>query len=187
MSFGYKAKTNDVRVAIRDAASTSGTVVTRISNGRDIEVGTSIIKDSTANTWRKVAYGYKNIGYMMTNFISIKSRTSNKYYMIEALEAFGTKLYVRGDSDLRADSGEIHNIQNALNTLCNNYVSKNPKRPLKRVDSDGIFGGNTQTAVENAQDFMGCDVDGKVGPQTKARLYYLAYGKGGWPLAETAN
>lgn len=113
MSFGYKAKTNDVRVAIRDAASTSGTVVTRISNGSDIEVGTSIIKDSTANTWRKVAYGYKNIGYMMTNFISIKSRTSNKYYMIEALEAWHQVVCPRGQTCVRIPVRFII-IQNAL-------------------------------------------------------------------------
>ena len=187
MAAGYKAKTTAAQVAIRDVASTNGTVLMRVTNGSEIEVGTSTVSDSSGNTWRRTAYGYQKVGYMMNNYISVTDRTSNKYYMIQTLEAFGNDLYVRGNSDLRADSGEIHNIQTALNTLYSKYFSTDSTRPLMKVDVDGIFGSNTETAVKNAQAFMGCDVDGKVGPQTKARLYYCAYGKGGWPLAEVAG
>lgn len=187
MAAGYKAKTTAAQVAIRDAASTNGTVLMRVTNGSEIEVGTSTVSDSSGNTWRRTACGYQKVGYMMTNFISITDRTSNKYYMIQTLETFGNKTYVRGDSDLRADSGDIHNIQKALNTLYEKYFSDDDTRPLKHVDVDGIFGPNTETAVKNAQTFMGCGADGKVGPKTKARLYYCAYGKGGWPLAEVAE
>lgn len=119
---------------------------------------------------------------MMSDFISISDRTSNKYYMIQTLKEFGNDLYVRGNSDLSADYGPIHNIQLALNVL---YRLHFPN--LNEIVSDGIFGPNTETAVKNAQAFMGCTADGKVGPHTKARLYYCAYKKGGWPLAEVAE
>lgn len=94
MAAGYKAKTTAAQVAIRDAASTNGTVLMRVTNGSEIEVGTSTVSDSSGNTWRRTACGYQKVGYMMTNFISITDRTSNKYYMIQTLETFGNKTYV---------------------------------------------------------------------------------------------
>lgn len=162
MAYGYKAKTTDAQVAIRDAASTSGTVLMRVTKGSDIEVGTSTVTDGSGNIWRETAYGYQKVGYMMSNYISITDRTSNKYYMIQTLKDFGNDLYVRGNADLSANSGPIHKIQVALNALYHKYYSQDPS--LKQVDVDGIFGPNTETAVKNAQAFMGCDVDGKVGP-----------------------
>ncbi len=186
MSANYKGRTNDTQVAIRESDSADAKVLMRLANGSEIEVSKTVVSYSDGVAWRQVAYGYQKLGYMMDQFITITDKTA-KYYMIETLENFGNQTYVRGDSDLRADSGDIHNIQTSLNRLASNFFSDIPGRPLMTVDVDGIFGSATETAVKNAQAFMGCDIDGKVGPHTKARLYYCAYGCGGWPLAENAE
>lgn len=186
IDYSYKAKTTAKQVAIRDGTTTSATVLMRVDSGSEIEVRDAN-PGNDGKLWRAVAYGYQKHGYMMNDYISLIDSTSNKYFMIQTLETFGDKLYVRGNSDLHSDYGEIHNIQVTLNALYNKYTSHDPSRPLKKVTVDGIFGSGTEEAVKNAQAFMGCGVDGKVGPQTKARLYYSAYGKGGWPLAENAG
>lgn len=189
MNYGYKAKTNASQVAIRDWYSTDSDVLMRVSNGSAIEVGTDadIEYDSDGRAWRPCAYGFQKLGYMMDEFITITDRTANKYQMIETMKDFGNTIYERGHSDLRADEGDIHNIQLALNKIAREYFSSIPNRPLLTVDVDGIFGSNTEKAVENAQAWLGCDIDGKVGPHTKARLGYVAFGHGGWPLAENGD
>ena len=88
---------------------------------------------------------------------------------------------------MEASGGPIYNIQVALNKLASKYYSDDPDYPLMTVTKDGIFGSNTQKAVKSAQHFMGCTVDGIVGPKTKARLYYCAYNKGGWDLSGDPN
>ena len=123
----------------------------------------------------------------MNEFITITDQTKNKYRMIDTMEAFGNAIYQRGHSDLHADYGDIHNIQLALNKIAREYFSTIEGRPLLTVTVDGIFGSGTEKAVANSQAWLGCDIDGKVGPHTKARLGFVAYGYGGWPLAENAD
>ena len=187
MSYGYKAKTNASQVAIRDWYSTNAAVLMRVANGSTIEVGTRLYYDSDGTAWRQCAYGLQKLGYMMNEFITITDQTKNKYRMIDTMEAFGNAIYQRGHSDLHADYGDIHNIQLALNKIAREYFSTIEGRPLLTVTVDGIFGSGTEKAVANAQAWLGCDIDGKVGPHTKARLGFVAYGYGGWPLAENAD
>ena len=96
MSYGRKGKTNAAQVAIRDVPSATGSVLTRVPNNSYIEVSQSTVPSNDSNSWYKVAYGYKKVGYMMTNFVNIVSSTANKYYMIETLEAFGNDNYQKG-------------------------------------------------------------------------------------------
>ena len=187
MAAGYKARTTATQVAIREYDSINSTVLMRVANNSAIEVGTSITTDSAGNLWRKVAYAYQKHGYMMNDFIDITDTTSNKYYMIEAMGNFGNDILQQGHSDYYADDGEIHSIQRALNRIEEDYFSTIPNRPLMSVTVDGVFGSATKRAVENAQAFLGCDIDGMVGPHTKARLYFVAYNRGGWPLAENGD
>jgi len=74
-------------------------------------------------------------------------------------------------------------LQLSLNRLADN-AKEDGTGNLPKIDADGIFGSKTEAAVKKAQSYMGCTPDGKVGPHTKARLYYCAYKRGGWPLAE---
>lgn len=187
MSYGYKAKTNAAQVAIRDWYSTESVVLMRVSNDSAIEVGTRLYYDSEGTAWRQCAYGFQKLGYMMDKFITITDRTANKYRMIDTMETFGNTIYERGHSDLHSEYGDIHNIQVALNKIAREGFSSIPNRPLLTVDVDGIFGSDTEDAVENAQAWLGCAIDGKVGPHTKARLGFVAYGYGGWPLAENGD
>lgn len=185
--YGYKAKTNAAQVAIRDWYTTGADVLMRVSNGSDIEVGRDIEYDSDGTAWRQCAYGFQKVGYMMNEFITITDSTANKYHMIDTMTEFGNTIFERGHSDQMANSGPIHNIQRALNLIAEDYYSDIPNRPLLTVDVDGIFGSETEQAVENAQAWLRCDIDGKVGPHTKARLGFVAHGYGGWPLAEYAG
>ena len=123
----------------------------------------------------------------MNEFITITDSTANKYHMIDTMTTFGNTIFERGHSDQMANSGPIHNIQRALNLIAEDYYSDIPNRPLLTVAVDGIFGSETEQAVENAQAWLGCDIDGKVRPHTKARLGFVAHGYGGWPLAEYAG
>lgn len=177
MAACMKGKTNAAQVAIRANYSSSASVLMRVSQGAAIEVGNTVYTDSEGIAWREVAYGYQKLGYMMNEFITITDRTK-KYYMIETLEEFGNNTWVRGNADIVETGGPIRNVQIALNRLQNTYGVG-----YSLLDTDGIFGSATENAVEMAQEFMDCAVDGKVGPETKARLYYCAYNKGGWPLS----
>ena len=185
MAGRYKGRTTANQVAIREDKRDDAAVLIRVPNGSDIEVSTTT-STGDGYTWREVAYAYKKHGYMMNSYISVTDATA-KYYMYDTLEAFGDRTLMKGHSDELASSGPIHNVQRALNKLATMYVNSNPARPLQTIAVDGDFGSATKTAVENAQDFMGCSIDGKVGPHTKARLYRCAYGHGGWPLAENAD
>jgi len=183
MAGRYKGKTIAAQVAIRSDRRKDAEVLTRIANGSEIEVGiTPTSADGTK--WRQVAYAYKKHGYIMDTYITVTDKTA-KYYMYDTLSSFGDQIYVRGNSDKSSSSGDIHNIQTALNKLADK-VKKNSTGTLPTIVVDGIFGPNTETAVKKAQSYMGCTADGKVGPHTKARLYYCAYDQGGWPLAENA-
>lgn len=185
MSGRYKGKTTASQVAIREDKRDEAAVLARLSSNTVIEVGTTT-ESGDGYLWRKVAYAYKKHGYMMNNYISVTDNTPN-YYMFDTLEAFGDRTLMKGHSDTLSNSGPIHEVQRALNKLAEIYFNSNPNRPLKTVSVDGVFGAKTKEAVQNAQDFMGCSIDGKVGPHTKARLYRCAYGHGGWPLAEDAE
>lgn len=159
----------------------------RVANGSTIEVGTASTMILMVPHGASVPMVFRNLDYMMNEFITITDQTKNKYRMIDTMEAFGNAIYQRGHSDLHADYGDIHNIQLALNKIAREYFSTIEGRPLLTVTVDGIFGSGTEKAVANAQAWLGCDIDGKVGPHTKARLGFVAYGYGGWPLAENAD
>lgn len=182
MAYGYKAKTNASQVNIRDWYSTSGTSKGRLAKDSVIEASTNTYKDSNGDLWRMVSYNYDKHGYMLGTYITNTDTTPNKYYMNACMEAFGDKIWVRGNSDLY-NTGPIRNIQYAINAVNRSFYYEGQLN----VDTDGVFGSNTEKSLRAFQKFAGCGVDGKAGPHTKARLYRVAYGQGGWPLAENAE
>lgn len=181
-SYGYKAKTNNTQVAIRESPYSDATVLMRVANTNSpIEVGTTPIS-SDGTTWRECAYGYQKIGYMMDDFITMVDQQRDKYWMLATMRKFGNSTWQRGHED-EGVYGPIYYIQDALNEIADNYFSDEEDLDQLRVTKDGIFGSRTENAVKIAQRFMGCDDDGKVGPHTKARLGCVAYNYTGWPLS----
>lgn len=129
------------RLKLRKTASQSAVVLAYIPNDEEITVS-----DYNAD-WLSCTFS-GNSGYLMREFVDI-SRSSNR----TRADVFGTSTLRRGN-----EGQYVYNLQHYLN------------RHGANLACDGIFGGGTETAVENYQSDHGLDCDGLAGANTKDSL-----------------
>ena len=135
-------------------SSPTGSVIVRIPKGARVDV------DSTfsygGGTWSYVKFG-SLVGYVDDQYLSTSGGVT---YPGDVVQAFS-------NTTLQMSSKKLYMIKNIQLAL--NYGG------YSAGTADGVFGGNTETAVKSFQAAKGLTVDGIVGSATKSALW-TAYG-----------
>lgn len=171
-------QTNTNAVNIRSGPSTSSALVGQVAKGTTFVVSFETVGETLngSNVWYYIidiacAAGSKhNIdgqsGYIHSSFVSGHTSSSSTSHPQSASQAFGSSTLKYGSR-----GNYVKNVQEALRK--GGYYSG---------EIDGIYGGQTTTAVENFQrvyhylleeNEFDSVVDGLVGPKTRSALWQI--------------